>query len=144
MTTITDNNLPTCTCSICKNRICLVALWSEMLIKSSTFCTALYIIVMLMPQALCIFTLLRCYAMLANFAHYNIFPSEGFPVGSQSSVAGYSQLPFLPVSQTHELVFLMTTITDKNLPTCTCTCTCSICKNCVCLVALLNNNYLDF
>ena len=28
-------------------------------------------------------------------------PSEGFSVGSQSSVAGYSQLPFPAASQTH-------------------------------------------
>ena len=39
--------------------------------------------------------------MLANFAHYNIFPYEGFSVGSQSSVASYSQLPFPAASQTH-------------------------------------------
>ena len=30
-----------------------------------------------------------------------IFPSEDFTVGSQSSVAGYSQLPFPAASQTH-------------------------------------------
>ena len=30
-----------------------------------------------------------------------IFPSEGISVGSQSSVAGYSQLPFPAASQTH-------------------------------------------
>ena len=30
-----------------------------------------------------------------------ILPSEGFSVGSQSSIAGYSQLPFPAASQTH-------------------------------------------
>ena len=39
--------------------------------------------------------------MLHNFTDYNIFPSEGFSGGSQSSVAGCNQLPFLAASQTH-------------------------------------------
>ena len=39
-------------------------------------------------------------AMLYNFV-IAILPSEGFSVGSQSSVAGYNQLPFPPASQTH-------------------------------------------
>ena len=38
--------------------------------------------------------------MLYNFADYHL-PSEGFSGGSQSSVAGYSQLPFPTASQTH-------------------------------------------
>ena len=32
---------------------------------------------------------------------FTFFPSEGFSVGSQSSVAGYSQLPFPAAFQTH-------------------------------------------
>ena len=39
-------------------------------------------------------------AMLYNFV-IAIFPSEGFTGGSQSSVAGYSQLPFPAASPTH-------------------------------------------
>ena len=39
-------------------------------------------------------------AMLYNFVTA-IFSSEGFSGGSQSSVAGYSQLPFPTASQTH-------------------------------------------
>ena len=74
-----------------------------MLIKSSTFCTALYIIEMLLLQALCIFTLLIimvCWLIL-HITIIIIFPSEGFSGGSQSSVAGYNQLPFPAASQTH-------------------------------------------
>ena len=36
-----------------------------------------------------------------KFSFTIIFPSEGFSGGGQSSVAGYSQLPFPAASQTH-------------------------------------------
>ena len=77
--------------------VCDSGLGYNLLIKASTLCTSLYVdvtdsntVYLYTPKMLC------CIILLIT-----VFSSEGFSVGSQSSVAGYSQLPFPAASQTH-------------------------------------------